>query len=236
MSRFDKEENEINFDTHEAESHLSEEGVNCHLCDQSIRREYFDINGSVCCEPCKGAVEKNFEGGFDIQNFIKSFMLGLPVAALGAGLYYAISAVTGFEFGLIAVLIGWVVGMAVMKGSGNRGGVPYQILALSLTYIAIAGTYLPYAMGALKNIDSNEITAQVLMQLVSVVVLALAVPFLMGFENIIGLLIIGFGLYQAWKSTKKLEVKIMGPFDINKESERWQPLSDSGSDQEKENI
>ena len=70
MSRFEKEENEINFDTHETESHSTVEGVNCHLCDQSIRREYFDINGSVCCEPCKAAVEKNFAGGFNIQVFI----------------------------------------------------------------------------------------------------------------------------------------------------------------------
>lgn len=159
-------------------------------------------------------------------------MLALPVAALGAGLYYAIAALTGFEFGLIAVLIGWVVGMAIMKGSGGKGGVPYQILAVALTYLAIAGTYLPYAMGALDSVDFTNISAQIFIELVTVLILALAVPFLMGFQNIIGLLIIGFGLYQAWKGTKKIEVNVMGPFDINKESDRWVKSDENDSVQE----
>lgn len=236
MSRFDKEEDEINFDTHETESHTSVDGVNCHLCDQSIKREYFDLNGSVCCELCKVAVEDEYAGGFDIQDFIKSFMLALPIAALGAGLYYAIAALTGFEFGLIAVLIGWVVGMAIMKGSGGKGGVPYQILAVALTYLAIAGTYLPYAMGALDKVDFTNISAQIFIELVTVLILALAVPFLMGFQNIIGLLIIGFGLYQAWKGTKKIEVNVMGPFDINKESDRWIKSNENDSVQEIEKL
>jgi hypothetical protein len=128
------------------------------------------------------------------------------------------------------------VGMAVMKGSGSRGGVPFQILAVALTYLAIAGTYLPSVMGVLAELDTSNLNAQNVTKIVTMLGLALAVPFLMGFENIIGLLIIGFGLYQAWKGTKKLEINIMGPFDINKESDRWGKTSSEKTIEPKESI
>ncbi len=41
-----------------------------------------------------------------------------------------IAALTGYEFGLIAVLVGLAVGIAVRKGSSGRGGWRYQVLAM----------------------------------------------------------------------------------------------------------
>lgn len=40
----------------------------------------------------------------------------------------------------------------------------------------------------------------------------LALPFLQGFQNIIGLAIIAFGLYQAWKLNRRVRLVISGPF------------------------
>ena len=39
-------------------------------------------------------------------------------------------------------------------------------------------------------------------------------PFLAGAENLIGLLIIGIGLYEAWKINKRVEPHTAGPFRI----------------------
>ena len=36
-------------------------------------------------------------------------------------------------------------------------------------------------------------------------------PFLGGFENIIGIIIIGIGLYEAWKLNRRVELTISGP-------------------------
>jgi hypothetical protein len=47
-----------------------------------------------------------------------------------------------------------------------------------------------------------------------VAALALAAPFLLGLENIIGLVIIGIGLFEAWKINKKVPLTISGPFRI----------------------
>jgi hypothetical protein len=38
-----------------------------------------------------------------------------------------------------------------------------------------------------------------------------ATPFLGGVQNIMGILIIGFGLYQAWKLNRRLAFVITGP-------------------------
>ena len=44
--------------------------------------------------------------------------------------------------------------------------------------------------------------------------LILVSPFLAGFENIIGLFIIGIGLYQAWVGARSQQVEIAGPFSL----------------------
>lgn len=43
---------------------------------------------------------------------------------------------------------------------------------------------------------------------------AYAVPFLAGFENAIGILIIGFALYQAWRMSGKRTIQWAGPFQV----------------------
>ena len=45
-------------------------------------------------------------------------------------------------------------------------------------------------------------------------VIAIAAPFLGGFENIIGIIIIGIGLYEAWKFNQKRVLSVTGPHVI----------------------
>lgn len=44
--------------------------------------------------------------------------------------------------------------------------------------------------------------------------IAAAAPFMAGAENIIGLLIIAFGLFEAWKLNKRVEIAMTGPFSV----------------------
>ena len=48
-----------------------------------------------------------------------------------------------FEIGLIAIVVGLMVGVAVRKGSKGRGGWFYQTLAVVLTYGCICAQYMP---------------------------------------------------------------------------------------------
>jgi hypothetical protein len=45
-------------------------------------------------------------------------------------------------------------------------------------------------------------------------VIAFAAPFLAGWSNIIGIVIIGFALYEAWKISRVIPVVINGPFQL----------------------
>src|SRR6266566_11816 len=61
-------------------------------------------------------------------------------AVVGAAVYFGIAALTGYEFGLVAIVVGLLVGGAVRKGSNGRGGRRYQLLAVFLTYTAVVVT------------------------------------------------------------------------------------------------
>src|SRR5437773_944107 len=114
--------------------------LTCAACKQPIRAAYYDINGNLTCQRCRGQIVGAWNRGSPAARFAKALLLGGVAAALGAGLYFGIEALTGYEFGLVAVVVGFVVGAAVRKGSNGRGGWRYQALAMFLTYSAVVAT------------------------------------------------------------------------------------------------
>ena len=114
--------------------------LTCAACKQPIRAAYYDINGNLTCQRCRGQIVGAWNRGSSAARFGKALLLGGVAAALGAALYFGIEALTGYEFGLVAVVVGFVVGAAVRKGSNGRGGWRYQALAMFLTYSAVVAT------------------------------------------------------------------------------------------------
>ena len=45
-------------------------------------------------------------------------------------------------------------------------------------------------------------------------VFSLALPFLAGLDNLMGIVIIGIGLYEAWKVNRAAPFSISGPFMV----------------------
>jgi len=128
----------LQFDRAERGSGAAE--MTCAACKQPITTTYYEINGTVTCQRCRGQILGAWNRGSSATRFAKALGLGAVAAALGAGLYFGIEALTGYEFGLVAVLVGFVVGAAVRKGSNGRGGWRYQTLAMFLTYSAVVAT------------------------------------------------------------------------------------------------
>ena len=118
-------------------SNTAPEATSCSSCRQDIRAIYYEAAGKVICPRCRGQLEAHFspEGG-RIGRFGRAFGFGLLAAIAGTALYLIIAAVTGSVFGIVALLIGWMVGKAVFIGSGRRGGRRYQILAAVLLLVA----------------------------------------------------------------------------------------------------
>ena len=52
-----------------------------------------------------------------------------------------------------------------------------------------------------------------------ILAIAFAAPFLGGFPNIMGIVIIGIALYEAWKMNKKVPLEITGPHRVGAAAE-----------------
>jgi hypothetical protein len=124
----------------------------CTACKAPIAESYYEAGGQIVCGHCRRRIEEGFYGGSRLGRTFKALVLGSIAAAVGAGAYYAIMQMTGLNLGLVAVVVGVMVGGAVKTGSGNRGGRFYQILAVFLTYSSIVAMFaVPGIYGAIQN-------------------------------------------------------------------------------------
>jgi hypothetical protein len=234
----------------------------CAMCSQPIQAVYYEAGGSVVCARCRGKLESNIASSGKGGRILRAAGLGALAAVAGSIVYYAIRAATGYEIGIVAILVGWGVGRAVFLGSGRRGGRGYQVLAVALTYLAIATTYLPLAREeildkkaaqrpatapsdsaastdstgaavetAAASADSSKTASPAVARakpappeklgvggfLVGVVVLlafSVALPILVGMGSPISVLILCFGLAQAWRMNKRVDLNVSGPYRL----------------------
>ena len=68
--------------------------------------------------------------------FVRAIVFGIGAAMLGMILYATFAIVTGIVIGYASLAVGWIVGKAMIQGSGGVGGRRYQIVAVLLTYAA----------------------------------------------------------------------------------------------------
>jgi hypothetical protein len=180
----------------------------CAACNRALTDSYHTVNAKLLCEACRRRLESAWTSGAGAANFGRAFIFGLGAAAVGAGIYYAVLALTGYEIGLIAILVGFIVGRAVAVGSGGRGGLRYQVTAVALTYCSIVATYVPLiAKGGASEAGPLALFLMAL-------VLPVMEPFLSAGNGIIGLLIIGFALFEAGRQTRGVKMVFAGPFQV----------------------
>src|SRR4051794_32113703 len=118
-------------------------GLSCAMCSTPLLHQYYDANGKHVCEVCRHKVDAVLAARPGAAGFFKALAGGLGGAVLGAGVYYAVLAITNYELSIIAILVGWLVGNGVRWGTRGKGGRAYQALAVFLTYMAIVSTYIP---------------------------------------------------------------------------------------------
>ena len=149
------EPDEIQFDQAEYATTVPS-GPTCGVCQRAIVDEYYELGGKVFCSSCRQGVETALRGGSRLARVIKALVFGSAAAAVGAVIYYVILRATGYNIGLVAVLVGFMVGGAVRKGTGNRGGLFYQILAVFLAYTAIGAMHLPFLFDRARSSQSPK--------------------------------------------------------------------------------
>lgn len=246
----------------------------CAACRQSIVGEYYEINGRLTCPVCRGRFEQAFTGGSRFLRVVAATLLGCLAGLLGAAIYFGVAKLSGYEIGLVALVVGFLVGGGVRKGSGGRGGWFYQLLAMFLTYASISMSYAvffvamhlenppePAAVSApsaeissttqfveaatqpgettalsdeerppawletllptsddpnhpFEGKSGGEIALSILVMLLLCGVFVLSLPVVVGIESPIAFLIVGFGVYTAWKINRRAPLDISGPYRL----------------------
>jgi len=132
--------------------------VTCSVCSRAIDRQYYNVNGATLCASCCGKVQADAASARGAGTFLRAGIFGLGAAIAGAIVYYAVIAITNLEIGIVAILIGFMVGWGVRKGASLRGGRRFQILAVVLTYWAVGLAYAPFVFKGMTEGDGAKAT------------------------------------------------------------------------------
>lgn len=229
----------------------------CAACQVPIAGVYYTAGQALVCPSCRDAMLSQTTGGSPAKRALLAMALGLAGGLAGALIWFLVRRGTGYEIGLIAIVVGLLVGAGVRKGANHRGGWFYQAMAVLITYCSIAGQYMPDVLEAFfddyrsgdaamvsdsdaaegdtmaveepgnpadaaaasepADEESPSLSAglfAVAALLAITFIIALAAPFLGGAQSVIGLLIIGFALYQAWSMNKRQIAELAGPFQL----------------------
>ncbi|HEY2528865.1 MAG TPA: hypothetical protein VGJ20_13115 [Xanthobacteraceae bacterium] len=143
---------------------------------------------------------------------------------MGLALYVGFALATGWIVGFVSLAVGYIVGKAIMFGSGGVGGRRYQVAAVLLTYIAVSMAAVPIAISQVKQKSAQQ-RAQAsdpttaakanmspLKGLGVLTIIGLASPFLdlaNPAHGVIGLIILFVGIRIAWRLTAGRAVKIL---------------------------
>jgi len=208
----------------------------CAACKQPIGDTYYQAQGHVVCALCAGRIQAGQQAA-PALSLMRAALYGGAAALGGCALYALVAIVLNAEIGLIAILVGWMVGKAIRHASYGRGGRPQQILAVALTYFAITTSYIPVILyhaarnprrvdqrrqAQTKDAPAGFDTPAKARPRVSfagaalfLLVLAAAAPFLSltsGVSAWISLFILFIGLQYAWKLTTRREIILTGPY------------------------
>jgi hypothetical protein len=118
----------------------------CKMCQKPITATYYRANAAMVCDSCADKVRRNIPQDSHAA-FVKAVVFGVGGFLAGLIAYAGLAILfEGFRIGYMALGVGWIVGKAMMAGSGNIGGRRYQIAAVVLTYAAVSMAAIPIAL------------------------------------------------------------------------------------------
>jgi hypothetical protein len=181
---------------------------NCTGCHQPVAGPYFDVNGQPFCAACTASIRQAHGDSPGGAAFGRALGAGLVAGAVGSSLFYLVEKISGYQLSILAIAVGFLVGRAVRWATGGRGGVIYQILAVVLTYAAIAFSWLPF-------VAERQGASLGVLDVVLQTPFILSLPILIAREWPFSLVILGIGLWEAWKFTAPVKLAITGPFEVS---------------------
>ena len=171
-------------------------GTPCQRCGTQIQVRYFVANGHVVCTHCRESLN---------GSTARAIGFGAAAAVLSAAVYYLVFSLWQMNFVLIAVIAGVAIALAVRRGAQGNRAPRFRWIALGLTYLCVVSTYYP-ALLAMPGVDGP----------LSAALRSLYLPFLMliSMKNPVTLILLGFGMHEAWKLSAPHLVNVDGPFEV----------------------
>jgi hypothetical protein len=212
----------------------------CANCRQPLREQYWKWQSQLVCDGCRGKVAETLARSQSGAAFRKALLVG-GGTALACGVAYAVFVgVTKVQFALATIGIAFAIARVVRKASGGISGRRFQVLAVALTYVASSMGYLPGIIQGIRETPAKHAASQaetpsspsepnaapapgekhkaslldLFMALGMLFGIMLAAPFLEITEAPIGVLIVAFGLWEAWKLPRGIPIRIEGPYRV----------------------
>jgi len=137
--------------------------------------------------------------------YLTGLLAGLAAAVGGAVIWAFLTITTGWQIGFVAWIIGRGVGMACVKGAGNRGSNKLQIMAAVLGGLGILGGEYLIIRDAVVGFFASEGIAGVPEWETARLVFLLVIeeP---GIIGAFGLVFIAIGIFDAWRAAKERPV------------------------------
>jgi hypothetical protein len=222
-------------------AHEAGDRAPCSSCKGPLGEQYWQWQAQQLCAKCRVQISELLERSQSSAAFRRAVLLG-GAAAIGCGIAYAIFvAVANFQMALVTLGIAFVIAKVMRHCSAGVGGRKYQILAVVLTYVASAMGYAPGVLSGMhddttKSASAPQPTAAaatpaapkaparadraekhggagiIVVGLAVIFCITLAAPILAATQAPMGLLIVAFGLWEAWKLSRGIPLTIDGPY------------------------
>lgn len=128
----------------------------CRSCNSTIGGTYYRVNGALACPNCAQQLEQQLPKDTHTA-FTKALLFGFGGAILGLIIYAAFGIITGWMIGYISLAVGYIVGKAMLMGSGGLGGRRYQVAAILFTYFAVSMAAIPLGISqAIKEKNARQ--------------------------------------------------------------------------------
>lgn len=184
--------------------------THCAVCKKQVGEVYFVAGKAVVCAACKTRIESARPPRTSPLIVARAALCGVGGAVAGGLLYWLVLATTHAMISFIAIAVAYLVGRAMQFGSRGQRGLPFQIVAVVLTYCGIAFGYA-FAPREVVLSASSFTLATIELILAGPVIETLAqLPY-----SLLSGLIVGIGLWYAWVMNRPVRLPVFnGPFKI----------------------
>jgi hypothetical protein len=214
----------------------------CAECHGPIADTYYEVDDGVVCAACHTRVAASLETPTTGAGFARATLFGIAGAAVAVAMYFVLSAAANRDATIALVIAGFLIGKAVRIGGRRQRGRRYQWLAVTLTYLAIATTYVPFVMKGFSRDSAAEESATIAIpgmtgllaavpvttpagpapkslgatsvDLAELTALALVAPLLESTSHPLNLIVLASALLLAWRTNPRAAVRISGPYRV----------------------